>query len=846
MNRYGLALSAFALLLASAALAQTASLGQRSLTDGLLLAPESAATVDDATAGTLNPAGIGLMHGMQLQYWHDRELVGNSGTGVLGDGVYAAAAITDWLSAGLSMEWLRRDGLPGYTKTHGEIALSPSRAFSLGVGFSGFSSSDTVLGSLTSWDVGLTWRPIKYVSLAASARDFDNPAISGTGYRAPRRFDFAAAFRPFGPRFSLAADYLFMTDGYDSTLEGPGNGLVGVTALVDLPFGVGLLGGLGVPVGANQTTYGQIGLRIATEQVAVTGSYAPSSAGSALDLGLANVGVRLSAESFEGLPLPGGEVIDVDLAEVLAPKRTGLEALVMPETGDPYEQLLGALERAQRSRSGGVILRLGALGGLSLGRVEELRGAIAALRAHHKLVVAYLGGGGDATYYLAAACDRIYAMPLTDFPLHGFATSSLYLAEGLGKLGVRVDVARVGPYKSAPDALTRDEPSPEQTETTQALLHDATSRYQTALTDARGLTPAAIQQVLDRGLSSAEDLQKAGFLDGVLYPDELEKTLGDLLHARVRMIAPDLDPDFHQATWSDVPAVAVVNVFGIITGGESESGGLLAARTAGAETLVRELQAAQRDDTIAAIVVRVDSGGGDGAASELIWRAIHEAKRHKPVVVSFGDVAASGGYYLAAGADEILAEPSTITGSIGVFALKPDLSGLLKKLGIHPHQDALTPNADLFSLTSPWSEGEKGVVQGYIDAFYATFVKRVAEGRKLTADQVEKVGRGRVWSGAAARERGLIDGFGSLQDAIDHAKERAHLAPDDAVRVVTFDERKSTMGLGVLGELLGLAPGEDQVTRLAQTLLRETGAGPALLMPSGQPLALPETLPTYR
>jgi protease-4 len=244
------------------------------------------------------------------------------------------------------------------------------------------------------------------------------------------------------------------------------------------------------------------------------------------------------------------------------------------------------------------------------------------------------------------------------------------------------------------------------------------------------------------------------------------------------------------------------------------------------------------------VVVRVDSGGGDGAASELIWRAIQELRRHKPVVVSFGDVAASGGYYLAVAGDEILAEPSTITGSIGVFALKPDLSGLLGRLGIHAHQDALTPNADLFSLTVPWSDSERAVVQSYIDAFYATFVARVAEGRRLSPAAVDAVGRGHVWSGRQAKDRGLIDGFGSFQDAVARAKTRADLRPDQEISLVTFGAAKQLVNLGAILGTEARAP--NQVSQLLQTVVDATGAAPVLMLDSGHPLALPERLPRLR
>ena len=489
------------------------------------------------------------------------------------------------------------------------------------------------------------------------------------------------------------------------------------------------------------------------------------------------MGLRLSKESFHSIGTPLERVLRVDLAEALGDKNGPL-AVFNTSNEDPYEQLLVALARAANDHGlSGVVFRLGDLGEISLGRVEELRGAIASLRARGKSVVALLDGGSDGTYYLASACDHIYALPQTDYPLRGFAASSLYFAEGLQKIGVHVDVVRVGPYKSAPDALTRTGPSPEQLEVTRALLNDASERYLAAVVQGRGVPNAAFQAVLARGLSTAEELKAAGLVDEIVYPDQINGKLGKLVHGQVVIEDVDLDPDLHHATWSNLPQIAVINVFGLITGGESQTSPFAFARTAGAESIVRALASAGESAEVAAVVVRVDSGGGDGAASELIWRAIQEVRRRKPVVVSFGDVAASGGYYLAVAGDEILAEPSTITGSIGVFALKPDLSGLLGKLGIHAHQEALTPNADLFSLTAPWTDSERAVVQAYIDSFYATFVQRVADGRKLSLAAVEAVGRGHVWSGRQAKDRGLIDEFGSFQDAVERAKARAQLRP---------------------------------------------------------------------
>jgi len=829
---------ACATFLALPARAQTFSIGQRTPTEGLVLPPESAATVEDAASGTLNPAGLGMMRGLQLEYFHERE---TPATGIVGDGVYGAATLFDVLTPGLSFEWVRPGaGLSAYHKTHWSIALSPDRTFSLGLAYNLFGSSGPLQSSLTSWDAGLTWRPWRYISLGASARDFDNPALPTAGH-APRRFDGALAVHPFGSCFTLAGDYLFLTDGASVNQNGPGNGRVGITAQLNLGgFGVSL--GTGIPVGRNQIAYGQLGLSIATEHVAAFGAWSPALQGdNPTGTQALTVGVRLSKESFPSIGTPLQRVLRVDLAEALSVKNGPL-AVFDTSNEDPYEQLLMALARAANDHGlRGVVFRLGSLGELSLGRIEELRGAIAALRASGKSVVALLDGGSDGTYYLASACDHIYALPQTDYPLRGFAASSLYFAEGLEKIGVHVDVVRVGPYKSAPDELTRTGPSPEQLEVTRSLLNDATGRYLAAVTQGRGVSSAVFQAVLARGLSTADELKAAGLIDEIVYPDQVKAKLGKLVHGQVLIEDVDLDPDLHQATWSDLPQVAVINVFGLITGGESQVGPFAFARTAGADSIVRALNAAGESEAVAAVVVRVDSGGGDGAASELIWRAIRQLRRHKPVVISFGDVAASGGYYLAVAGDEVLAEPSTITGSIGVFALKPDLSGLLGKLGIHSHQEALTPNADLFSLTAPWTDSEKAVVQSYIDAFYATFVQRVAEGRKLSPAAVEAVGRGHVWSGLQAKDRGLIDEFGSFQDAVERAKARAQLRPGQEINLVTYGSAKQLLNLSAI---LGTSEAaSSQLGRVARALVDATGAAPVLLLDSGHPLALPEELP---
>jgi protease-4 len=238
--------------------------------------------------------------------------------------------------------------------------------------------------------------------------------------------------------------------------------------------------------------------------------------------------------------------------------------------------------------------------------------------------------------------------------------------------------------------------------------------------------------------------------------------------------------------------------------------------------------------------VRVDSGGGDGTASDAIWHAIALLREKKPVVVSLGDTAASGGYYVAAGADEILAEPSTITGSIGVFALKPDVSGLLQKIGVHAYTEARTPNAQLLSLTHRWSESEQRALQDHVNGFYDGFIARVAQGRRLTKEQVDVIGRGRVWSGQEALARGLVDGLGSLQDAVAHAKRRARVEADDPVDIKLYNTAPAPL-VSLGGAQAASLPAELQALQVVVKTTRVEELAPLLLLPSGTPMALPES-----
>ncbi len=839
------------LLMGPRAWAQTVSVGTRMPTDGLVLPPSSAATVEGAASGVINPAGLGLMRGVQFEYWYNHEVLGGDGPyqldpgGIFGNGFYLGGTLFDVIGLGASLEAMSPAGSASYRKWHFTFAASPSRAFSTAFAFNAFSSSDPAISSLTSWDWGATFRPVRYLSLAISVRDFDSPHYNGLGTAAigttlQPQFDFAMAMRPMIQWLTLSADYQFI--GTQNVIDmglGPSQGRLGLTAQADIaPAGMNVAFGAGFPLGtyavndkaAIARTFLQLALTFYTEHAAVAAAYVPYETGQPFQLGSWDIGLRLSSEAWPRRHMLGAQILFVNVNEELHPPQSPFALLSAGNQPDPFENLIeGLADAANDNTLNGVALRVGDLG-IGLARVEELRDAITNVRAHGKVVVVLLTGGGDSEYYLACAADRVYAVPQSDYLLKGFSVESIYLAEMLAKIGVRFDMVRAGIYKNAPDFFVRSDASPEEKEVVRSVLEDRMERYLRAVTGARGVTREEFLRTLGRGVSTAEQLRAEHLIDGIVYPDQLDQQVSLFLDRGVTFVADYLHVDRHQHEWGVLPAVAIVNISGTIVGGESEQGPFVLVRTAGASTITRALKEAGDCGSVAAVVVRIDSGGGDGAASELIWHAIEELKKKKPVIISMGSAAASGGYYVAVAGDEILADPSTITGSIGVFALKPDLSGLLGKIGVHSELDQLTPSGDILSVFHGWTDPQRAAMQAFVDAFYRTFLERVSTGRNLPLKTVEGLAQGRVWTGAQAKSLGLVDAMGSLASAIERAKMRGHVPAGQRIQLIAYG------GGGPRFLQLGGSPGA--ADQAVQRLVSSSRIGPILVLDPDRPLAL--------
>lgn len=402
---------------------------------------------------------------------------------------------------------------------------------------------------------------------------------------------------------------------------------------------------------------------------------------------------------------------------------------------------------------------------------HSLRQLLLRLREADKKVVVYLSqGGGNRELYVASAADRIVASPVSQLAPLGLGAAVTYFKPLLEKAGVEVEVHRRAEYKTAAEPATRDSMSAEQREQTEAVLDTIDKELRAALRARPGVDDAKVESFFDAALVSAQAAVERGLIDGVGYEDELPTWLADdrkvtpvcrapryYAYQKMRLFGRVLPERF----------VAVVPIHGSIAGGQPGTrGGRSLATT------VATLRAARRNPFVAGVVLHVDSPGGSALASDLIHREVERLKELKPVVACFGDVAASGGYYVAACADAVVAQPVTITGSIGVVSARLVTEPLLEKLGVKIETIRKAPHANMLSRPGKLDDAEGAILEREIDAFYQAFVGVVAKGRGRPAAEIEGLARGRVWSGADAKARGLVDRLGGLDAAVDEVRER--------------------------------------------------------------------------
>lgn len=449
---------------------------------------------------------------------------------------------------------------------------------------------------------------------------------------------------------------------------------------------------------------------------------------------------------------------------------------------------------------------------LAIGRAKiyELRGAIARLRKANKPVYAELTTAATGQYLLASACDQIVMPPSGVLVIPGVRAEITFFKGLLDKLGLEFDALKMGKYKGALEPMTRREMSKPLRESYESLVDDNYQDMLDVITASRHLKDYEAKTYVDRGLFTAEDAKKAGLIDEVLYSDQLEDAIKKKLNIEKIEIVTNykkkkIDVDFSglsgmvklidimmggkpSATVGKKPRIAVVYAVGPIVEGKGDKG-MFSSSVLGSTSAIAALRKAAEDPKVAAIVLRIDSPGGSATASDLIWRETTRLK--KPLIASMGDVAASGGYYIAMGAQKIYAAPGTLTGSIGVIGGKLVTKGMYDKLGLNTEVIARGANSGAMSSSQPFSPGERKIWMEMLEDTYHRFVSKAAEGRKMTYEKLDALAQGRVYTGVTAKKLGLIDELGTLEDAIAAAKTSAGLKADADVDLLVLPEPKS-------------------------------------------------------
>jgi len=769
-------------------------LAASSLSGGALASPErmappaySIAAEDEVGTAWVNPGNLGFNPDPSLGLWFRQGLTEQN---------TAFAAATS--AGGTSLGVLYR-----YDPEANEAWWGLNSALS--IGFPGrvrgganvtWSLPDGEGNNFVSYDLGVGWRPVSYVGVGGTLRNLGNPAPA---LGVETAYGVGAVLRPFNDVLEIGFDFEDKQLEQDPTYAG-------VVHLKPVE-------GLDIRLRGDQKGNLSGGLTV---------WFGGAGAGAYYDLtdadGSGVIGHLTSGIGDERLAGLGSRVpvIAFDRSFGYQPTSSFFSA-----AGESYLHLLERLAEAAADRSvRGVVLKLDATP-FSYAQMAELQAAVAELQARDKPVIAYLdGSASNGAYMLASGCDRVYMHPAGDLSLIGLSSELMYFKGVFDLVGVEPQFARRAEYKSAVEQYTNTEPSDPSREQMDALLDDLFAHMLESVSEGRDIEIEELKGIIDEGPFTPTEAIAAGLVDETLYPDELEEKIEEVIDT-LHFLDEDYAMVDTNTGWEISRQIAVIYVDGPIVSGESATPGFFSGGSAGADTISRALMQAAELDSVRAVVLRVDSPGGSAFASDNIWRAVEKVKEEgKPVIVSMGGVAASGGYYVAAGADAIYAEETTITGSIGIYSGKMSFGELYEKVGLNTELFTRGRNAAMYSVSRPMDAIEYAAMDRMISHGYTQFKERVAAGRGMTMEEVEQVARGRVWSGSRAKEIGLVDELGGLQDAIERARQDAGIGANAEVDLITIRGVETAFGDPVIERVQALFRPQIAVPELPEELAR--------------------------
>jgi protease-4 len=793
---------------------------------------------DTGEAVVLNPANLAYLPAPELRWtWvrcpDEAVMVG------CGHAIEGATPLPFGLATALRLDFVQPPwGGPettgvGYPyRGYDFVWLTWGLAARLGEGFSlGFSidhsySQNPEVSGLTGLTGALTWRVNSHFALSGVARDFNRPStlIQANGLPVlDGKYGVGFAFRPTGRRnveLGIELQYWEANGGVDQVTDR-------ATVGVDIPYVGRAFGAVDVahlPNDARRGVVGTAGLELHWGKL--------SAGGGALfgdGLGSSGTAAEYFTAALTGYTQPGIPALS-HAAWIRLEDTPGTRGHVA---------LLRKLWRLADDRSvDAVTLILRAEPAASYAHAEELADALRVLRAHHKKVLCSLEDGGAKSLYVCANADRIVVSPAGGVRYSGLRTEYMYLKGLLDKIGVKAEIVRIGPHKSAGEQFTNEHAGPVAAADHEDMLRQVEAVFVRNMSLYRHMSEDRVRAETRKGPFIAEEAKAAGFVDGVAFDDELEHVTRELVGHDVAYVK-DTDETKAPSSFGPRGKLAILYLEGDMVDGRSKHIPLIDMKLAGSYSMADSIKQLREDPTVRAVVLRIESPGGSSLAADVMWRELVLLAKAKPLIVSMGSVAASGGYYAAAASKDIYALPLTVTGSIGVFYGKADISGLLDKIGVTVDTYKTTPRADAESLYRPYTPDERRELERKIEQFYGTFLDRVAQGRGMTKEQVDAVGRGRVWTGQQALEHHLVDHLGGLREALAAARQAA-LLPDD-VPIVEYPPQSSSLFETAL-RLAGVGGPEQRAVEALDTLPPAVkgvahALGPMLVYAGDEPLA---------
>lgn len=815
--------------------------GLEDATSRVIAPVPQAAAADDGFAQWTNPAGLAYVDALQLVGAYSGHLGARPSDSYLGQ---LSLSLFDGfvVSTGGGLSLLPETQSRSYGHWNASAAWRLDRLLSLGASWSQIATGDPAIEPSAHTTLGAQLRPASWLSLGAVMEGLGGTANNPLTQNDVRGLRLGVSTRPFGDAWTLGLD-VRARPGADDWLQ--------AAAFQNADWSSALhttvrIGGLALTGGATLRSLAfsgtpdvQVGVGIQSD----TRHFGVGASGGAdtNNQYLAQVYGRASIEAFPTILPQGEDWVRLTLVGDGVPAQDPndfFERLFAPDVSPT--NVLAALERALEDPGvGGVVLRLRNLS-LGWGRLAELRSLLKRFGEQGKRSIVYLETASDGDIYLASAAQRVLLSPAGGVDLNGLQMVMTYYGTGLRRVGIQAEAISAGEFKNAPKTFLADEPSESELVVQNAILDGIFAEMVEGIASGRNLSTDEVEDLVDRGGLTATEALEAKLIDGIMHWDQMRGHIEEWTGKPPWFDSLYLDQTRVQTSWQEPKRIAVIPIDGVIQMGRS-GGGMFGSGepSTGADDIVDALDAAYNDSNVVAVVLRINSPGGDALASDLIWRAAMRVREEKPVVASMGDVAASGGYYIAAGAQEIFAEANTITGSIGVYSLYFHVEELLSDFGVSTFElsRGALPGPTLYRAPTP-TERER--MQSLVDNTYERFLTAIRTGRTIEDDALREVAEGRVWLGSEAKGHGLVDRIGGLNLALQRARELAEL-PADArpeISILTSGDESLPRIRTAVRAWMGLSPSVEEI-RMLRSLLLGHHEDFALLRMQNRPLAMP-------